>query len=151
MTKRILAVIEQAFMLATPAGSRLQAGHAAEPPEGARRAREVMAQDDVALAIVAPQGLGAPGVVLANEIKQQVDRLILISEPAETMSADLPEAARLSRPFTEQELLALVKAELSAGASSVRPANITPPDAPQVLRFEGYVIDAQARTCLDLQ
>lgn len=151
MKKRILVVAEDASLRATLARSLLQAGQAVELAEGARRAREVMAQDDVALAIVAPQGLGAPGVALANEIKQQVDRLILISEAAETMLADLPEAARLSRPFTEQELLALVKAELSAGASSVRPANVTPPDAPQVLRFEGYVIDAQARTCLDPQ
>jgi DNA-binding winged helix-turn-helix (wHTH) protein len=95
--------------------------------------------------------MGAAGVALAVDIKQQLHRLILITEPAETISSDLPEAARLARPFTEQELLALVKAELSVRVASVRPPGVTLPDAPQALQFEGYRLDAQARTCLDPQ
>jgi two-component system OmpR family response regulator len=151
MKRRILVVAEDASLRAMLARALMQAGQAVELAEGARRAREVIAQDDVALAIVAPHGMGEAGAALAREIRQQVHRLILITEPDEAASSDLPEAVRLSRPFSEQELFALVKAELSARVPSVRPPSVTLPDAPQVLRFEGYTLDAQARTCLDSQ
>jgi DNA-binding response OmpR family regulator len=151
MKRRILVVAEDASLRAMLARALLQAGQAVELAEGARRAREVIAQDDVALAIVAPHGMGVAGVALAIEIKRQVHRLILITEPAEAVSSDLPEAARLSRPFNEQELLARVKTELNARAASVRPPGATLPDVPQALQFEGYTLDAQARTCLDPQ
>ena len=72
MKRRILVVAEDASLRAMLARALLQAGQAVELAEGARRAREVIAQDDVALAIVAPHGMGAAGVALAIEIKRQV-------------------------------------------------------------------------------
>ena len=147
MKPRILIVADDAASRATLARWLLSAGYAVELAESPRRAREVIANETVALAIVAPHGMGAAGVELAREIGAQVEHLLLVVEPAgkASPSAEAPvaSAATLAWPCSERDLLARV-------TSALTPAPIAPePDVPQLLRFEGYTLDPAGRSCLD--
>jgi two-component system OmpR family response regulator len=136
----ILIVADDAAMRATLARWLLQAGYAVELAESTRRAHEVISKTSVALAIVAPQGVGAPGVELAGAVKH----VILIGEPVDNASVPgEPSGVRISLPLNELDVLAKIR-------SVLRPAPI--PEArpgPQLLRFEGFTLDAGARTCVD--
>src|SRR5262249_2196976 len=133
MKARILIVAEDATLRATLARWLLAAGYAVELAESARRAREVIAGENVALAILAPHGMGAAGAELASEVGDRTKRLILILEPASegAAPAELPvqSGIRISWPASEPDLLARIRQELT-GAST-----IAAPDAPQRLRF----------------
>src|SRR5450631_1506106 len=136
----ILFVADDAALRATLARWLLQAGYAVELAENPRRAQEVGSKGGIALAIVAPEGFGAPGLELARELAGEVEHVIVVGETAG--GAGLPNM-RISMPLSEQDVLAKV-------TSVLRPAPIPePPSAPQILRFEGYTIDAGARTCVD--
>jgi two-component system torCAD operon response regulator TorR len=147
MKQRILIVADDAALRATLARWLLGAGYAVELSESAHRAREVVANETVNLAIVAPRGMGASGAELAQEIGERVKHVIFVVEPtAETTPSaepETPSAGSISWPCSEQDLLARVSSEL-AGARFV-----AQPDAPAVLRFEGYTLDAGARSCLN--
>jgi DNA-binding response OmpR family regulator len=147
MKPRILIVADDAAFRATLARWLLSAGYAVELAESVRRAREVTANEAVALAIVAPDGMGSAGAELAREIGEQVEHLILVAVPARDAapSVEVPvvSAACLSWPCSEQDLLARIRSELAG------PPIVAAPEAPQLLRFEGYTLDAAGRSCLD--
>jgi two-component system OmpR family response regulator len=144
---RILIVADDASLRATLARWLLQAGYAVELAESPRRAHEVVSKAAITLAMVAPQGLGAPGADITHELADVVEHVIMIGEPTAksgglgepSMRAD----ACISMPLSELDVLAKVKAVLRA--APVREA----PSRSQVLRFEGYTLDAGARTCVD--
>jgi DNA-binding response OmpR family regulator len=152
MKTRILVAADDASLRAMLARELLKAGYAVELAENARHAREVLTRESVALAILAPHGMGTAGSELAREIKSKNSRLILVTE---TANDELPvESAPLVRPFKEQDLLARIQAELATplkSAAAPEPASTsateTVRDQPQLLVFEGYTIDCGARTC----
>src|SRR5262249_21946472 len=95
----------------------------------------------ITLAIMAPDGLG--DIELVREIAGRVQRLILVTKPAEALGApeELPfEAeARLIQPLTEQETVACVNAALAAVTQQ--------PGGAEVLQFGMFTLDAAARSC----
>ncbi len=147
MKQRILIVAEDAAFRAQLARWLLSAGFAVELAESARRAREVTTTETVALAIVAPRGMGAAAAEFVREIGQQVEHLLFVDDPGSEASTSGEPAPgshpRLTWPCGEQDLLARIRSEL-AGARAA-----TVPDAPELLRFEGYTLDAAGRSCLD--
>jgi two-component system OmpR family response regulator len=137
----ILVVADDAALRATLARWLLQAGYAVELAESPRRAHEVASNAAISLAMVAPQGLGAPGIELAHELTDVVEHVIMIGATA----GDAPGAVRIAMPLSEPDVLAKVR-------SVLRPAPVQEaPSAPQILRFEGYMLDGGARTCVDAQ
>src|SRR3974390_935985 len=100
MKTRILIAADDASLRATLARELLKAGYAVELAESARHAHEVLAKESVALAVLAPHGMGPAGGELARAIKNKINRLILITEAGDD---ELPvESVRLVRPFKEQ-------------------------------------------------
>ncbi len=146
MKPRILIVADHAPQRGQLARWLMSAGYLVELAEGAKRAREVMANDDIALAIVAGR-LGSADPGLVAELRSQVKQHILLEEPEDATGgeagAPIEAPGSHPKPLTEQELLALVKAALPAESSSEMQAG------PQLLRFEGYTLDIGSRTCLD--
>ena len=136
----ILIVAEDAALRATLARWLLQAGYAVELAESPRRAHEVISKTSIAVAIVAPQGLGAVGV----ELRGAVEHAILIGESTDNAGAPgEPSDVRISLPLNELDVLAKIRSVLGpAPIPEARPG-------PQLLRFEGFALDAGARTCVD--
>ena len=149
MKPRILIVADDASFRATLARWLLGAGYAVELAESPRRAQEVIASESPILAIVDPHGMGAAGAELAREIGERIKRLILIAGPTDEAAApsepSVESGTWISRPFSEQDLLARVRSEL--GGAPAAAAH----DGPRLLRFEGYTLDAEARSCLDAE
>jgi DNA-binding response OmpR family regulator len=148
MTKsRILVVADDAPLRATLARWLLTAGYAVELAESPRRAREVIADASISLAIMTPVGLGAAGVELARELASQVEHVIVVGEPTDETGAPIEPPirsdARISMPPSELDVLAKVRSALVAAPNREAPAG------PQLLRFEGYTLDAGGRTCVD--
>ena len=139
----ILVVADDASLRATVARWLIQAGYAVELAESPRRAREVASNATIALAIVAPQG---PGVELARMLEGAVEHVMFFGKPDDAAAAGEPAISPdrcISLPLNEQDVLAKVK-------SVLRPVAVQQaPSGPQLLRFEGYTLDAGARTCLD--
>jgi DNA-binding response OmpR family regulator len=135
MKPRILIVAGDAPTRATLARWLMAAGYAVELAETLMRAREVVATERVALAVVVPDRLGTAGIEPARELGGQVDQVIVIEEPAGEAGNDS------SGHLSEQDLLARVKSAL--GAAPAEQA------LPQLIRFEGYTLDAGAHTCVD--
>jgi DNA-binding response OmpR family regulator/uncharacterized membrane protein len=157
MKTRILVVASDASLRATVARALLRSGYAVELAEGPKRARDVLADEGAALAILAPYGMGPAAGELAREFKEKSTRLIVITESADTSLDGLPvpPGARIARPFTEQDLVARVKTEVKSELEpgpppepAAMPADASARDLPQVLKFEGYTLDAGARTCV---
>jgi two-component system OmpR family response regulator len=144
---RILVVADDAPMRATLARWLLTAGYAVELAESPRRAREVIADAGISLAIVAPVGLGAAGVELAHDLASQVEHVIVIGEATDAAGAPVEPPirsdARFSMPLGELDVLAKVRSALSA--APIREAQA----GPQLLAFEGFTLDAGGRTCVD--
>jgi DNA-binding response OmpR family regulator len=158
MKTRILVVADDATLRAMLARGLLQAGYAVELAESARRAREVIAQESVALAILAPRGVTAV-TELARELKDKVGRLVLVAEGDQSLETSLDTLvspdSRIRRPFTEPELLAKIKSELSTSGpvvtkrdEAIAQARDTSGDGPSVLTFEGYTLYSEARSCV---
>jgi two-component system OmpR family response regulator len=139
----ILVVADDAALRATLARWLLQAGYAVELAESPRRAHEVASKAGISLAMVAPQGLGAPGAELAHELTEVVKHVITIGEPAGTSAAPGEADLCISLPLNEPDVLAKVTAVLQPAPVREAPAD------PQILRFEGYTLNAGARTCVD--
>ena len=134
----ILIVADDASLRATLARWLLQAGYAVELAESPKRAHEVASKAAIVLAIVAPQGLGAPGIELAHDLAETVEHVITIGEPGDPTAG-----VWVSMPLNEQDVLAKVNSVLRPPpVQAVQPL-------PQLLRFEGYTLDAGARTCVD--
>lgn len=141
----ILVIADDAALRATLARWLMQAGYAVELAESPRRAHEVAAKAVISLAMVAPQGLGAPGIELAHELADTVEHVILIGEPPGNGTSVDQLSVRISLPLSEPDVLAKITSVLRPAPAREAPAE------PQVLRFEGYTLDAGARTCLDAQ
>src|SRR5215510_4851225 len=107
MKKRILVVGDDAALRATLARWLIAAGYAVELAEGAKHARRVLAHERIELAIVAHEHL--EGDDLACELRPKVDRLILMTAPADGSSLQAAQAVRadgyLARPLLEDEVL----------------------------------------------
>src|SRR6266566_6235220 len=143
MKKRILVVGDDAGLRATLARWLIAAGYAVELAESAKHARRVLANERIELAIVAQEY--QDGDDLACELRPKVDRLILMTGPADGSSLRTAQVVRadgyLARPLREDEVLAQIDAALGA-------ANTTEA-APELLRFAGYTLDLVRRRCLD--
>jgi DNA-binding response OmpR family regulator len=144
MKQRILIVGGDTGLRATLARWLIAAGYSIELAESARRAREVLAHERIGLAIVAPERLH--GGDFACELRTAVDRLILVTEPADDSSLSTGQAVRadgyLARPLREGDVLARIDAALRTEAEAAEAA-------PELLRFDGYTLDAAGRSCLD--
>jgi DNA-binding response OmpR family regulator len=139
----ILVVADDASLRGTLARWLLQAGYAVELAESPRRAHEVAAKAGISLAMLAPQGLGAPGVELAHELTGLVAHIIMIGAPAADIGTSGEGAVSVALPLSEADVLDKVR-------SVLRPVQVQEaPSTPQILRFEGYTLDAGARTCVD--
>jgi len=142
---RILIVADDASLRATLARWLLGAGYAVELAESARRAYEVMANESLNLAVV-----GAADPEFARELTERIKRVILISQPGQegevASEPSVQPGGSLAWPCSEQDLLTRVRTELeSAPAAQVQQV----PGGPQLFRFEGYTLDAEARSLLD--
>jgi two-component system OmpR family response regulator len=142
MKPRILILAADAGTRATLARWLMAAGYGVELAEGAKRAREVAAAESLALAIVAPEGLGQAGFDLAGELRQAAGGLIVVARPGH--SGEGPDGADgiISEPLEEAEVLARVQAAVPLPLAQEDPA------ASAVLRFDGYTLNLGNRTCL---
>jgi DNA-binding response OmpR family regulator len=144
MKQRILIVGGDTGLRATLARWLIAAGYSVELAESARRAREVLAHERIGLAIVAPERLH--GGDFACELRTAVDRLILVTEPADDSSLSMGQAVRadgyLARPLREDDVLARIDAALRTEADAAEAA-------PELLRFGGYTLDSVGRSCRD--
>jgi DNA-binding response OmpR family regulator len=143
---RILILSEDAALRATLARWLLGAGYAVELAESPRRAREVIANESLKLAI-ADSHVGVADTDLARETVERIKRVLLIAQPAKedgvTSEPSAQTGTHLSWPCSEQELLKRVRSELESAPTAAAG------NAKQLLRFEGYTLDAEARSCLD--
>jgi DNA-binding response OmpR family regulator len=143
MKQRILVVGDDTGLRATLARWLIAAGYSVELAESARRAREVLANERIGLAIVAPERLDSGD--FAGELRTAVDRLILVTEPDDS-SLSTGRAIRadgyLVRPLREDDVLARIDAALRTEADAAKAA-------PELLRFAGYTLDTVGRRCLD--
>jgi two-component system OmpR family response regulator len=146
MKHRILVVAEDAPVRATLARWLMAAGYAVELAESPKRAREVVENEAVALAILAPRS-GAAGQELARELRGAIGRLIIIVEPPADAGRETAEAIEsdgsIAKPLDEAETLEKVKAALPAPPKEPEPL-------PDTLYFEGHILDVGARQCRNL-
>jgi two-component system OmpR family response regulator len=140
--RRILIVADEATLRATLARWLLAAGYAVELAESPRRAREAMANEGAAVVLLA-QSLGAVGNELARELASQVESVIFIAASADHSGPLGEPGTHACVPLSEPEVLASISVALSPARSPQPQGN------PQLLRFEGYTLDAAARTCVD--
>src|SRR5882724_3320695 len=112
MKPRVLVAAGDASLRAQIARWLMAAGYAVELAESPKRMREVLAQEDIALAILVPDRMG--NLEIAQELGHEVNRLILVTG-SENRTDSVPNvAARLSQPLSEGELIACVKDALPA-------------------------------------
>src|SRR6516225_10678785 len=140
----ILVVAQDVTLRSTLARWLMPAGYFVELAESDRRAREVLANNRVALTIVVvTRHAGAasifdPGenggkLIIATEQPRDLGRL--------TRSAPVADAY-LSIPLDEQEVLARVESVLQPSSSAKEVA----PPAPEILSFDGLTIDLAGRS-----
>src|SRR3974390_1172487 len=110
MTPRILVAAEDAPLRASLARWLMAAGYGVELAESPKRVREVLANETIALAILAPDRMG--GLELAREIIREVDRLILVTDRDEAGTTVQGVAACLTVPLSEPEVVACAKAAM---------------------------------------
>src|SRR5262249_25463042 len=114
------------------------AGYAVELAEGAKRAREVIEGDPVALAVLAPNGVGEVGPDLVRDLDRTVGRLLVVADGADDDTARwsgtaLGAAPRVAKPLNQQAFLEQVEAALGPLAEEE-------PEPTETLRFEGYTL-----------
>jgi DNA-binding response OmpR family regulator len=145
MKSRILVVAGDASLRASLARWLMAAGYAVELAESPKRAREAVETTGIALAIMAPDGLGAAGAELARELGGQVEHVMVIEEEADGNSPapTIQGEGNICRPLSEQVVLARVKSAL--GAAPMRERRV----GTELLRFEAYTLDAAGRTCVN--
>jgi DNA-binding response OmpR family regulator len=84
---RILIAATDADLRATLARWLMASGYGVELAESPKRAREVVATEPIALAIVAPHGLGETGEDVARELGDLVGALITIQDSTDDETA----------------------------------------------------------------
>jgi two-component system OmpR family response regulator len=140
---RILIFTDGTSLRATLARWLLGAGYTVELAESPRRVSEVIADESFNLAIMDARGIGAADSGLAREIAERIKHVILVAQPAkEGVNPAQPDAG-LHWPFSERDLLERVRLELESALTAAVPSG------PQLLRFEGFTLDADARSLLD--
>jgi len=130
---RILVVASNTRFRAAIARALMAAGYGVEAAEDLRRAREAAADADIALAIVAPDGLDSADA--SGELAAAVGQVITVAGA----SGGGPAPSEID----EDDLLARVKHALRPAAVDEAMAGV------ETLRFEGYTVDAGGRTCVD--
>jgi DNA-binding response OmpR family regulator len=146
MRQRLLIAARDVGLRATLSRVLGPAGYALELAEVPKRASEIVAGGNVALAIIEPSGFGKAGLALIRELRSAVACLIIISEsPHELHQGSEMEAdAYLLQPVNPQLVLERVGELLSKPDSGERSENV-----PRVLMFEGYALDLAGRTLRD--
>ncbi len=148
MKASILIVADDARLRAQLAGWLMAAGYAVELAESLKRAREVITNADISLIIAAPNGMGISRIELARELGGRDEQMLIIEEPTDEAGTPAKAASRangdIARPLSEQGVLGYVRSALAA-AIPVRKERA----GPQLIRFEGYTLDAEGRTCID--
>lgn len=142
MGTRILLVASDAQLRATIARWLMSAGYAVELAESLRRARDVLANVEIALAIIAPEGLNTEGET-QSLLRGSVRHLITIGDQAHGAIEAAPPSELdvfISAPSAQQDLLGRVSAALEAVPAAPSP------DEPSLFQFEGYTLDASKRT-----
>ena len=144
MKSCVLVVARNAQTRAVLAQWLLGAGYAVELAESSTRARDVIANADIALAILVPDGFGAQGQEVARELGGRVEHLIVIADENEAAeaTASLQPDAGISTPLREPAVLAQVRSALAPP-----PQDAT--DQPQVFHLDRYVVDVGQRRCVD--
>jgi len=142
---RILILSDDASQRATLARWLLGAGYAVELAESPRRASEVIAAETLNLALMG-RHLTAADAELSRQITERIKRVVFITQPekeGETGAELSVQSSSLSWPCSEQDLLDRVRSELESTLT------VAVESGPQFLRFEGYTLDAEARSLLD--
>jgi DNA-binding response OmpR family regulator/class 3 adenylate cyclase/predicted ATPase len=158
MQRRLLIAARDVRLRATLSRVLGPAGYAVELADGPKRASEIVAGGNVALAIIEPSGFGEAGRALLRELRSAVARLIIISAGPQKLPQgnELPHGNQLpqgnkmeadayvSQPVDPQLVLGRVSELLSKPESEQRSAS-----APRMIMFEGYALDLAGRTLRD--
>jgi two-component system OmpR family response regulator len=143
MGTRILLVASDAQLRATIARWLMSAGYAVELAENVRRATDVLANVEIALAIIAPEGLTTGGEA-QPQLRGSVPHLITIGDLARgTIESAAPPSELdifISEPSAQQDLLGRVRAALEPKPTAASQ------DEPSLFQFAGYTLDAGRRT-----
>src|SRR5260370_39948659 len=123
----------------------MPAGYIVELAESDKRAREVLANHRVALAILVSGRVRAP----ACELRESGVKLIVVTERSQgrgPFGSPVPAAdGYVSLPLDEQEVLACVKSVLQAQPGNEDEAT----RAAEILSFDGFTIDLAGRSLRD--
>src|SRR5262245_60053257 len=146
MRQCVLVVARDATLRSTLARWLMPAGYSVELAENDRRAREVLADQQMALTIVAPTADAAGAAPF--DPGEKGGKLIIACEPPQDLgqrARSAPAAdAYLSLPLDEREVLARVE-------SVLRPSDVqvAAPAAPDILCFKGFALDTAGRSLCD--
>lgn len=147
MKASILILADDAQLRAQLAGWLMVAGYAVELAESPKRAREVIANTDIALIMAAPNRMGISRMDLARELGGRDEQVLIIEEQTDEAGTPTKAPVRangyIARPLSAQDVLGQVRSAL--GAMPFRKERI----GPQLISFEGYTLDAEGRTCID--
>src|SRR6516165_1056885 len=144
----ILVVARDVTLRSTLARWLMPAGYFVELAESDRRAREVLANHQVALTILALARHGAEAPMF--DLGENAGKLIVATEPSQDLgrlTRSAPTAdAYLSIPLDQQEVLARVESVLRPSSSARDAAS----PAPEILSFDGFTIDFAGRLLRDV-
>ena len=144
MRHRILVVAQDVTLRSTLARWLVAAGYFVELAEDDRRARQLLANQRMALTIVVLTA-GTP----ISDPGERGGKLIIAAEPGQELGGHLRSAptadAYLSVPLDEQEVLARVGSLLQPSSGE---REVAPP-VPEILSFGGFAIDLAGRSLRD--
>ena len=144
MRHRILVVAQDVTLRSTLARWLVAAGYFVELAEDDRRARQLLANQRMALTIVVLTA-GTP----ISDPGERGGKLIIAAEPGQELGGHLRSAptadAYLSVPLDEQEVLARVGSLLQPSSGEKKVA----PPVPEILSFGGFAIDLAGRSLRD--
>lgn len=146
MRRCILVVAREVALRAELTRLLMAAGHQVEIAEGDKRAREVLADGNVGMALLATKGFAGRGAALMRQFDQAGVRTILLTEQPANIDCqgkqpnDSP--IRLCLPLDRDPVLAQVAAVLdtdTSGEASAAPAL-------EITRFDGLTLDIDGRS-----
>jgi DNA-binding response OmpR family regulator len=144
MRPRILVVAADTDLRASLARWLMAAGYRVELAESPKRAREVVAVENIPFAIVEADGLGSGGAELVSDLAGSA-RVVLVGGPSADAAGHLKGLTDgcIAKPPQEQEVLARVNAVLRPAAPREERSE------PQFLNVAEYTIDLWGRECRD--
>ena len=150
MKRRVLVVAGNVGLRAEIARILQPAGYTVELAGGADRARELSGAGKVDAAIVVPSSLGAAGPKLTSELQGAIGVVIALaddeSEIGRLARSLLPGVLILPQPVDWPQLLDRLR-ELLAPADDV----VEDPATPELLGFDGRMLDLAGRTFYDVE